>query len=333
MTNKKWVIKAYAKKGLSESNYEKVSEEIRPLEDGEILVRNRLISIDPTNRVWMNDQDTYLPRLQKGEVMRALCIGEIVDSRDESMLVGQTVTGLFGWQTHVICKPGDADLLPDIDGLPIDAHFGLFGHIGLAAYHGFYKTVDTSIPGTMFVSGAAGAVGSLVGQIAKANGWNVVGCAGKDHKIEELITYFGFDGAINYNIDRDKFRSEMKDKFPLGVDVYFDNVGGWILDETLEHMKDFGSIVGCGMISQYEGNDHVFKNLELLVTKRLNYKGFVCLDHMDELTQVYEELHQLHQQGKLKYKVDIIEDGFDGLPEAPSKLFSGSNQGKLIVTI
>ena len=316
---------------LKDGDMEWREAELPPLGEGEVLVRQELLSLDPTNRVWMNDADSYLPRLPLGAVMRGIGIGTVEESRSEKYSPGDTVQGLLGWQKYHQGPAEGMTKLPPIP-LPLEAHLGLLGHIGLTAYFGLCEIGKAKEGETLVVSAAAGAVGSLVGQIGKILGLRVVGIAGGARKCAWLTEELGFDAAIDYkSADLNK---ELSRLCPKGIDVYFDNVGGRVLEAVLNHINLRARIVACGMISQYNARhpEPGPSNLGAIIGKRARIEGFIVLDFLDRAMEGALKLIGWHMSGRLHYRVDMVE-GLEKAPEALNRLFSGANQGKLVVRI
>lgn len=316
---------------LKDGDMEWRESELPALGDAEIRVRQELLSLDPTNRVWMNDADSYLPRLPLGAVMRGIGIGTVEASNIPKYSRGDTVQGMLGWQKYYQGPAEGMAKLPPIP-LPLDAHFGLLGHIGLTAYFGLVEIGKPKEGETLVVSAAAGAVGSLAGQIGRILGMRVVGIAGSDAKCEWLTKELGFDASINYkSADLNK---ELARLCPKGVDVYFDNVGGRILEAVLNHINLHARIVACGMISQYNAQhpEPGPSNLGLIISKRATIQGFIVLDFLNRAMEAGLKLIGWHMSGRLQYRVDLV-NGLEKAPDALNRLFSGANQGKLLVQI
>jgi NADPH-dependent curcumin reductase CurA len=305
--------------------------ELPPLGEGEVLVRQQLLSLDPTNRVWMNDADGYLPRLPLGSVMRGIGIGTVTESKHPKYSAGDTVQGMLGWQKYYQGSAEGMMKLPPIP-LPLEAHFGLLGHIGLTAYFGLVDIGKPKEGETLVVSAAAGAVGSLVGQIGKILGMRVVGIAGGASKCAWLTNELGFDAAIDYKSAN--LNQELARLCPNGVDVYFDNVGGRMLEAVLNHINLHARIVACGMISQYNAQhpEPGPSNLGIVIGQRATIQGFIVLDYLSRAMEAGLKLVSWHMSGRLQYRVDMVE-GLEQAPEALNRLFSGKNQGKLVVRV
>ncbi len=331
-TNRQWRLAARPVGRFKESDFEFVRQPVPELKEGELLVHNQYLSLDPTNRGWANEVDTYLPAVKLGDVMRGGAIGVVEDSRNPNFNVGDHVSGLLGWQKYAISDGTGLGKLPEIPGLPLTAHLGLFGHIGLTAYYGLLDVGQPKAGETLVVSAAAGAVGSLVGQIGKIVGCHVVGIAGSDEKCRWLTEELGFDAAINYK--KENVLEALKRKCPNGIDVDFENVGGEILDSVLALINIGARISLCGMISQYNATERVPGpyNLVMLVVKRARIQGFLVSDYMGRAEEAMTALGRWLMEGKIKYRVDVVE-GLEQAPLAVNKLFDGSNQGKLVIKI
>ena len=305
---------------------------------GEALVQNKLLSLDPTNRLWMWERDTYLPAQPLGEVMRGICVGTVVESNNPGLRIGTPIYGIFGWQDYAIVRPNDLMApLPDDPSVPLSMHLGLFGHIGMTAYFGLLDVAKPQSGDTIVVSGAAGAVGSLAGQIGKIVGCRVVGIAGSDEKCRWITQELGFDAAINYR-NETAFVDALARACPDGIDVYFDNVGGHALEAALDLLNLKARITVCGMISGYNSADshgHVAagpRNLMQLVVKRARMEGFLVLDYWDRAAEAIGALAKWYQEGRIKYRVHEV-DGLKNAPAAMNQLFDGTHHGKLLVKI
>jgi hypothetical protein len=330
--NQKWIVANYPTGPVQTDDLTYTSSLLPPLAENMIRVRTIYLSIDPTNRVWLLKKDTYLPSIELGDVMRGVCIGKVEESNHSHYKPGDLVQGMWGWQTYHISNGDDLIPLPILPALPLTAHFGLLGHVGISAWYGMLEIGKPSAGETVVISAASGAVGSLAGQIAKMQGARVVGIAGSEEKCRRITQDLHFDSAINYT--KESVAESLKKHCPNGIDVYFDNVGGQLLDTVLESINDFGRIVACGMISMYNYPNQgiTFTNLGNLVMRRVLLKGFICLDHWEYAEQVYTDLIKWHQQGKLHYQVDVVH-GLENAPSALQMLFDGANKGKLMIKV
>ncbi|HLK18119.1 MAG TPA: NADP-dependent oxidoreductase [Bryobacteraceae bacterium] len=299
--------------------------------DGQFLIRTIYISLDPTNRIWMNGTESYLPPLPLGEVMRGVGIGVVEESRNPNFAKGDIVQGFLGWQKYSLSKGDGVMKLPKLP-VPLTAFFGLLGHIGLTAYFGLLDITNPKPGETLVISTAAGAVGSLVGQIGKIKGLRVVGLTGSGEKCRWIKDDLGFDAAINYKTAN--VPQALKEACPKGIDIYFDNVGGEILEAVLNQINLHARISVCGMISQYCADRPVPgpSNLANLIIKRAKMEGFLCSDYGPRAEEAFTQLIGWLMAGKIKYKVDVVQ-GLENAPNALGKLFDGSNAGKLIVQV
>jgi len=329
--NRQWRLKSRPTGLIKPDNFELVSEPVPDLGDGQLLIRNVYLSLDPAMRGWLVDRPSYVPPVQIGDVMRGLVVGIVEKSNHPNFSVADRVQGMFGWQDYRISNGEGVTRLPE-NGLPFSAYLGLFGLAGLTAYAGLLEIGQPKAGETLLVSGAAGSVGSLVGQIGKIKGLRVVGIAGTDEKCKYLLQEFGFDAAVNYK--ETTYKKQLKAACPNGVDIYFDNVGGELLETALYLMNTFGRVVACGMISTYNATEAVPgpPNLALVISKRLKIQGFIATDHASKMKEMVTSFTQWYSSGQLKYRVDIVH-GLDAAPAAINKLFDGSNNGKLMIHI
>ncbi|MCZ6508266.1 MAG: NADP-dependent oxidoreductase [Acidobacteria bacterium] len=298
---------------------------------GEVLVRSIYLSLDPAMRGWMDDRRSYLPPVQLGEVMRGLAVGEVVDSRDPAFRPGQRVAALTGWQEYAVLPAKELTAIPDEVSLPLA--LGPLGMTGMTAYFGL---LDVGVPQageTVLVSGAAGAVGSLVGQIAKIEGCRVVGIAGSDDKCRWLTNELGFDAALNYKTS-DDLSAALREACPKGVDVYFDNVGGPLLDMALGLLNFGARVVICGAISIYNATEPPPgpANYLSLLVNRARMQGFIVFDYAERYGEAVAAISKWLAEGKIEARHDIVE-GLENAPSALLRLFDGSNQGKLMVRV
>ncbi len=330
--NHQWRLAAHPVGLIKDSDFQWVETPVAPLQDGEVLVHHQYLSLDPTNRGWAGEEDTYLPAVRIGEVMRGGGIGVVEESRNPNFQEGDIVQGLFGWQEYFTSNGETLNKLPIIPGLPMTAYLGLFSHIGATAYFGLLEIGNPQAGETLVVSTAAGAVGSLVGQIGKIKGCHVVGLTGSDEKCKWITEELGYDAAINYKTEN--LAASLKQHCPNGIDVYFENVGGKILDAVLLQINKHARIALCGLISQYNATEPVpgpYNFVQLLI-KSARLEGFIVMDFMHRAQEAFQELGKWYMEGKLKYRVDLVE-GLDQTVKAVNKLFDGSNQGKLIVKV
>jgi NADPH-dependent curcumin reductase CurA len=299
--------------------------------DGEMLVQVLYISLDPAMRGWMNEGRSYVPSVAIGDVMRAIGIGRVVESKNPKFSAGDYVSGLFGVQEYAISDSrGVTPANPALAPLPV--YLSTLGMPGMTAYFGLLDVGQPVEGDTVVVSGAAGAVGSLVGQIAKIKGCRVVGIAGGQEKCDYIVNDLGFDAAIDYKSE--DVRAALKEKCPDRINVYFDNVGGDILDNVLRRLARGARIVICGAVSQYN-TDGPFKgpaNYMALLVDRARMQGFVVFDYADRYFEAAMEMAGWMAAGQLKTKEDIVE-GLETFPDTLLKLFKGENLGKLVIKV
>ncbi len=315
---------------VKDSDFEKVETEINPIIEGQILVKIHYISIDPAIRGWMNAGTTYIPGVSLGGVMRAFSAGQIIESKHPDFHVGQYVEGLLGATTFAISDGKDLKII-DLSIGTIPQHLGILGMPGMTAYFGLLERGQPKAGETVFVSGAAGVVGSTVGQIAKIKGCKVVGSAGGKEKCDYLLAN-GFDVVIDYksqNID-----DELKKKCPEGISIYFDNVGGETLDAALLNLAKGARVVICGAMSQYNDMQNVSgpKNYMKIVVARGEMKGIIVFDFMERYPEAIADISKWISEGKITSKEHIVE-GIENFPKALRMLFEGKNFGKLLVKI
>jgi len=313
---------------LSADNFRLVETEAPSPGAGEVLLRTRYISLDAANRAWMLGR-TYRDALSAGQVMAGGSLSEVVESNDPGFKVGDLVSADTGWQDYAALPARHLEKVGPAE--PITHLMSVYGIVGLTAYFGLIECGRPKPGDTVVVSAAAGGVGAFVGQIAKIKGCRTVGVAGGEAKCAALTTRLGYDAAVDYKADLRALRAACPD----GIDVYFDNVGGRVLEACLFNMKDHGRIVCCGAASQYDGPHAAYAPRGfpgLLVTKRLTARGFVVMDFSDQYDKALADLKGWVASGQIKVYEDII-DGFEHLPEALVGLLAGENFGKRMVKV
>jgi NADPH-dependent curcumin reductase CurA len=333
MMSRKWVL-AERPQGMIDARHFRLEEEAVPaLEaDGEILVRNTYLSLDPTQRGWLA-RDTYLPAVALGEVVRSMAVGRVEASRNPEYAVGDLVQGLFGWQDYVrIQASGGRAPTKLLPGVPVPLAMSALGGTGITAYFGLLDVGRPKAGETVVVSGAAGATGSIVGQIARIKGCKAIGIAGGKDKCDWLVREARFDAAIDYKSEN--VASKLRELCPNGIDVYFDNVGGDLLDVALARLAMRGRIVLCGAIASYNDADPRPgpKNYSNLIIKRGRMEGFIVLDYMKRAPEAVMEIWGWIQAGEIVHQVDIKE-GFENAPATLRRLFLGENIGKQLLKI
>lgn len=299
--------------------------------EGEFLVRNIWMSVDPYMRGRMRDGPSYSAPFRVGAAMEGGCVGQVVDSKNPNFKKGDYVLGMLGWREYWLSSgPGAAKIDPKL--APIQSFLGALGMPGLTAYVGLLKIAELKDGETVFVSAASGAVGAVVCQIAKAKGCKVVGSAGSDEKVAWLKNEIGIDAAFNYK--KADIAAELAKACPGGIDVYFENVGGKHLDAALLHLKNFGRIAVCGMIEQYNASTPQPgpSNFIMVIPKRLRIQGFIVSDHFDMQPKFLGDMGKWIAAGKMKWQETVV-DGLENAPQAFLGLFKGENKGKMLVKV
>ncbi|WP_438027700.1 NADP-dependent oxidoreductase [Sorangium sp. So ce233] len=334
LSNRQYILKSRPEGLPDRSHFELREAPVREPGDGDVLVRTRYLSVDPTNRVWMSDMKQYMPPVFPGEVMRALGVGVVERSLHPDYRAGDLVSGLLGWQDYSVARPGDIALAP----LPrLDAPLSAFLcplHVsgGITAYVGLFDIAQPRAGETMVVSAAAGSVGSLAGQMGKIAGCRVVGIAGSDAGCRYVTEELGFDACINYRTE--DVAEALGRACPDGIDIDFENVGGDILDTVLDKMNLNGRVTLCGLISTY--NDKQPRpgptRFPLILMQRLRVQGFVVLDHHARFAEAVEKIHGWMKAGKITWREHVVE-GLENAPDALPMLFKPNKLGKLLVKV
>lgn len=331
--NQQWVLKRRPGTSVAADDLDLVSAPVPDLEEGELLVRNLYLSLDPTNRLWMSDRDQYLPPVGLGEVMRGGTVGIVEESRSARFAVGDLVLPSEGnWQLYSVAKERHSRKLTRNAGIPATAHLSVLGGTGLTAYFGLLDICRPKEGETLVVSAAAGAVGSIVGQIAKLKGCRVVGIAGGADKCRWIVDDLGFDAAIDYKAE--DVGQALDRLCPDGVDMNFENVGGPIMDAVFSRLKLNGRMALCGMISGYNNEGPLAGPTDFgrVLMKRLTIRGFIVIDYLPRAKEALTELGGWIAEGRIQWK-DHIVDGLDQAPAALGRLFTGDHNGKLVIQI
>jgi len=332
MINKKVIFKNRPVGFPDENTWQLEENEVPELQEGEMLIEHHYISLDPAMRGWMNDSKSYIPPVAIDDVMRAGSIGKVVKNNGNPKFeVGDVVTSWGGVQQYTITN-GDGWYKVDTRLAPMPKYIGILGMPGMTAYFGILEVGKIKEGDIVLISGAAGAVGSVVGQIAKIKGCTVIGIAGGQEKCDYIKNDLGFDDAIDYKSEN--IYSALKQKCPKGVDVFFDNVGGKILDAALSKLRMHARVVICGAISQYNNKhkiDGPSNYLSLLVT-RSTMQGMVVMDYSKKFGDAAKQMGMWMQEGKLKSKEDIYE-GIENFQETYNRLFTGEKKGKLVLKV
>lgn len=330
--NRQFVLNARPHGEVKETDLRYVETDMPVAGAGEALVKIQYIAVEPAMRGWMEDRSSYLAPLEIGDLMRAFGVGEIVESNNPKFPAGMRVAGMFGMQAYAVADGKSFPLTPVDETIDSATHVSVLGLTGLTAYCGMKAIGKPKAGETVFVSGAAGATGSSAGQLAKIAGCRVIGTAGSDEKCDWLVNELGFDAAINYKTE--DVDAKVKEHCPEGVDIYWDNVGGEILDIALNHLAKKARIVLCGGISRYNATGPLPgpENYFNLIFRNASITGFVVGDYANLFPEAVETLSGYLRDGRIKHAEDILE-GFEQTPRAIIRLFRGENIGKQMVRV
>ena len=320
----------------SAGNFKLVTADTPALQDGQVLVRHHFMSLDPYMRGRMNDSKSYAAPQPLGQVMQGGTAGEVVESKNAKYAVGDQVVGFGGWQDYSVVDANQPGALRKVDTthVPLSHYLGAVGMPGVTAWYGLVKIIEPKAGQTLVVSAATGAVGSAFGALAKARGCRVVGIAGGPEKCRYAVDELGFDACIDYRLHKDaaSLSKALKQECPDGIDGYFENVGGIVLDAVLSRMNAFGRIALCGMIAGYDGQPLPMAYPQLILTNRLKIEGFIVSEHMEVWPEALKELGTLVGTGKLRPRESVAQ-GLEAAPEAFLGLLKGKNFGKQLVKL
>ena len=333
--NRRFLLRERPTGRIDDRTFELVEEPVPVIGEGEALVRTRWISLDPANRAWLDDTPTYLPPVAIGDVMRASGVGEVVASNAPDYPVGRLVVGRTGWQDYAVASASaPMRAIAEIPGVSPSQFLGVLGTTGLTAHVGMLDIARPKPGETVVVSAAAGAVGSIAGQLAKIQGARVVGIAGGPEKCHLLVDVLGFDAAVDYKAP--DWRDRLKAATPDGIDVDFENVGGEVMEAVFARLNVRARVALCGLISTYNDDAPAVsagpRNFGNLLIQRVHLEGFIVLDHLHRAPQVIAQLAEWMAQRKLTATETVVE-GFEQLPVAINMLFDGQNTGKLVVKL
>ena len=318
------------------SNFKRVVAETPPLQDGQVLVRHHYLSLDPYMRGRMNDAKSYAVPQALGQTMGGGTVGEVIESRNAHYAVGDQVVGMGGWQQYSVVNGDQPGALRKVDTthVPLSAYLGAVGMPGVTAWYGLVQIINPQAGETVVVSAASGAVGSVVGQLAKARGVRVVGIAGGADKCRYVVDELGFDACIDYKAHADlpSLLQALKQACPAGIDGHFENVGGVILDAVMQLANPFSRIAVCGMISGYNGEPIPMAAPQLILVNRMKIEGFIVSEHMEFWPEALKELGEGVASGQIKYR-ETVAQGLDAAPEAFLGLLKGKNFGKQLVKL
>ena len=336
MNNTQCVLDNRPEAEAQTSNFKLVQTATFALQDGQVLVRHHYLSLDPYMRGRMNDSKSYADPHPLGTPMIGGTAGEVVESKNPKFAVGDKVVGMGGWQQLSVVDGNAIGALRKVDTthIPLSAYLGAVGMPGVTAWYGLVKICEPKAGETVVVTAASGAVGSAVGTLAKARGCRVVGIAGGKDKCDYVVNELGFDACVDYkqHSDPKALNAALKEAAPNGIDCYFENVGGWILDVVLARMNAFGRIAVCGMIAGYDGKPMPLAAPALILMSRLKIEGFIVSEHMEVWPEALKELGTMVATGKLKVR-ETVAQGIEAAPQAFLGLLKGKNFGKQLVKL
>jgi hypothetical protein len=332
MQNKQWILNSFPVGEIKDNDLIFKDSNLNGVNDGEVLIKNIYLSLDPANRGWMSGKASYVDAMQIGDIMRGGTIGIVEESKNEKFKTGDAVQYQGGWQEYCINDGKGLRVIPLNTGLELPSFLSVMGMPGMTAYFGLLDVLKPKENETIVVSGAAGAVGSLVSQIAKIKGCRVIGIAGTEEKCSWLKNDLKVDGVINYKTDN--LNSTLKELCPDGIDMYFDNVGGEITEAVINRFNIGGRMSICGQISGY--NSETLqpgpRNWINILVKRLKVQGFIVFDYQARAKEAFVDMSKWMAEGKLQHKNHIV-DGLENAVSSLKMLFSGENKGKMIVKI
>ena len=328
-TNKQILLASRPTGWVEEANFKLVETPVPQIADGQVLVRNHFLSLDPYMRGRMNDAKSYAAPVNLGDVMVGGTAGEVVESKNPKFKVGDKVVGYLGWQLYGV---SDGAMLMKVDDrlIPLSAYLGSVGMPGVTAWYGLMDICAPKAGETVVVTAASGAVGSVVGQLAKMKGCRAVGIAGGAEKCRYVVDELGFDACVDYKAGN--LWKDIKAATPQGIDCLFENVGGEIFDTLLGRMNAFSRIALCGLISQYNSEPHAMKNIGSVLVNRIKMQGFIVSEHMERWPVALQELGQGVATGKIKYR-ETVAQGLENAPKAFIGLLKGANLGKQLVKL
>ena len=328
-TNRQILLASRPAGWVEEANFRLVETPVPQIADGQVLVRNHFLSLDPYMRGRMNDTKSYAAPVNLGDVMIGGTAGEVVASKHPKFAVGDKVVGMLGWQLYGV---SDGTQLMKVDDrhIPLSGYLGTVGMPGVTAWYGLTDICQPKAGETVVVTAASGAVGSVVGQLAKMKGCRAVGIAGGAEKCRYVVDELGFDACVDYKAGN--LWKDIKEATPKGIDCLFENVGGEIFDTLLGRMNAFSRIALCGLISQYNSEPHAMKNIGSVLVNRIKMQGFIVSEHMERWPTALDELGQGVATGKIKYR-ETVAQGLENAPKAFIGLLKGANLGKQLVKL
>jgi NADPH-dependent curcumin reductase CurA len=336
MINKQWHLVSRPSGEATVDNFKLVETPVPELQDGQVLVRNHYMSLDPYMRGRMDDAKSYAQPQPLNAVMQGGTVGEVVASKNPAFQVGDTVVAPGGWQQYLLAEAAQLPMMRKVDArqVPLSAYLGAVGMPGVTAWVGLNTIIEPKAGETVLVSAASGAVGAVVGQLAKAKGCRAVGIAGGAEKCRVVVEEFGFDACIDYraHADTKSLAAALKQACPKGIDGNFENVGGKVLDAVMLNMNAFSRLAMCGMIAGYNGEPIPLAAPQLILVNRMKVQGFIVSEHMQHWPVALQELGSLVAGGKLKYRESVAQ-GIESAPEAFLGVLKGKNFGKQLVKL
>jgi hypothetical protein len=335
LINRQWLLAKRPKGNVDNDTFSYHEQTLDPaqLAAGESVIKVLCLSFDPAMRGWMDDVPSYLPPAELGKPMRAIAVGQVIHSANDDLPVGTLVQGMFGWQEYAISKPDDlmpVTVLPQ--GTPPTMALSIFGGTSLTAYFGLLDIGQPQAGETVVVSGAAGATGSVAAQIARLKGCRVIGIAGGEEKCAWLKNTCGLNDVIDYK--HEPVEQRLGELCPQGINIFYDNVGGDILQAALTHIADHGRVVMCGQIANYNAKEPAPgpNNLINVITRRVRMQGFIMIDYLDRVDEAMQAMTEWVMSGKIVYR-DDTQHGFENIPATFERLFSGKNLGKQLLVL
>jgi len=329
-TNKRVLLASRPQGAVSPENFRIEEAPLPQPGEGEVLVRNEWLSLDPYMRGRMSDAKSYVPPVEIGAVMVGQTVGAVVDSKHPGFKLGDRVLTQLGWQSHGVAKGKELRLI-DTKRVPASYYLGVLGMPGMTAWFGLFEIGKPKPGETLVVSAASGAVGSVVGQLAKQEGLRVVGIAGGREKCDYVVKELGFDACVDYRNGR--VNDDLRDACPKGIDIDFENVGGEILDTVLRRMNLFGRVIVCGLIAEYSATQpYAYKSMRAILVNRIRMQGMIVFDWKDRYEEALADLGARFAAGKLRYKESIVE-GLENAPQGLIGLLAGRNFGKQVVKL
>lgn len=330
---RRWYFTKRPKHDIEADTMQLRTEPLPALKDGEFMLRTMYLSLDATLRLWISEWDLYIDPVKLGDPMKGFIVGEVMESRNKDFPVGSLAAGLGTWSDYIVTDGIGYSVMPRLPGVAIGEAFGVLGIAGPSAYVGLHEIGRPKPGDTVVVTAAAGAVGVVVGQLAKIHGCRTIGIAGGAEKCRWLKEEVGYDEVIDYKAGN--LVENLRKAAPDGIDIHYENVGGEVLDAGLTCMKDFGTVVVCGLISTYNDGaekspgPYMFRNV---IMRRLRIEGFVVLDYVDKYAGYQQKLAGWMMEGKLKFRLHVV-DGIDNALDALKLLYTSGNHGKLMVRI